>query len=215
MRRAAPTHPGISPTARRWLAVGAVLLSLVVIGLAFAIIGGSVGEVFEEPEETLEILSRLAALLAVSFILLDMLTGSFRPLLTRRFKPARLQSVHTAFGLTGFSLALAHFLLLLPSLGGEWEELNQAFFLLGPVALGLVGVTILTALKPTWWRNSWRKLHLLNYLVFTIAVIHGLAIGEDGTRLATRLIFGSYLALAFAGLLYRIWLTLAERRRDG
>ncbi|MBU1672673.1 MAG: hypothetical protein KKF41_09610 [Actinobacteria bacterium] len=184
-----------------------IALAVVVVLAAFGIVAGRLGELAEEPAEALELLSSVSALLAVSFIFLDMTTGSFRPLLNRVFKPGRLQSAHNAFGLVGFSLALCHFLFLLPAIGEHYEEANRALFFFGPAALVLLALTIVTALLAARLSHSWRVIHLLNYVIFGIAMLHALVIGEDRSTPGMLAFFIAFGTVALAGLIYRLAFT--------
>ncbi len=201
--RAAPAHPDISPAARRWAAVGAIIFCVIVIGLAFAILAEEFGEAFNDVDEAVDFLARLAGLLAVSFIFLEMMTGSFRPLLRRAFEGRTLRVAHVTFGLTGLALAIGHFGMILPNIGEHWGDDNKVLFLFGPIALGLLIITIATALYRTRLRRSWTWLHLLNYLIFTGVVFHGLIIGSEGSELSMRIIFIIFLVCTAAGLAYR------------
>ena len=53
---------------------------------------------------------------------------------------------------------------------------------LGALALDLIVAVVLTSLFRTRMRNrSWRLIHLLSYLAWGIAVVHGVGIGTDMT----------------------------------
>jgi len=67
----------------------------------------------------------------------------------------------------------------------------------------LLLATIRTAMLMRKMPKVWNKVHVFNYAVFIVGIIHGLAIGAQGTILAMRIIFGTYAALALAGLTYR------------
>jgi DMSO/TMAO reductase YedYZ heme-binding membrane subunit len=182
-----------------------VLLAAAVLAAPFGITAHHFGTMFRDPEETLEILGRLSSLIAVSFIFLDMMTGSFRPLLNRVVNPYRLNRAHISFGITGLAFATAHFVLLIPGLGDHYEESNKVLFFAGPVALTLLILTISTALAVKKMPRTWRIIHLINYIIFPLAILHGLTIGEDRSMLAMRLLFYGFLVLAAAGLVYRTW----------
>jgi DMSO/TMAO reductase YedYZ heme-binding membrane subunit len=204
---------GMALSRRQRQVLAAVLLvaAAAVLAAPFALTAHHFNNIFEEPLETLRILSRLAGVLAVSFIFLDMMTGSFRPALNDIFSPSRLQASHAVFGVTGLSLAVAHFLLLAPSLSEEWGESNRVFFIAGAVALALLFVTVFTAIRDRL--GVWRRLHLLNYVIFAGATAHALVIGEDRDMLGLRVVLYWFLALAFTGMVYRgFWYA---RRRTG
>jgi hypothetical protein len=197
----------VQPGVKKALRVLLVMLAVAAVLAAFGIAAGRFGEVFEEPAEAMELLSSLSALLAVSFIFLDMVTGSFRPLLNRVFRQGRLQSAHTFFALAGFSFALVHFLLLLPAIGEHYAEADTTLFFFGPAALGLLALTIVTALLAARLSTGWRVIHLLNYVIFGIALAHGLVIGGDRSTPAMRAVFIAFGAIALAGLVYRLAFT--------
>ena len=148
-------------------------------------------------------MSSLAALLAISFLFLEVMIGSFRPLLVRVFKPARLGRLHIALGLIGLAFALTHFVLLIPKLGEHFSTDNRAFFIAGPIVLVLLIFTISTALMFRRFASLWRPIHLLNYVILVTAIAHGLVIGNDANILALQLLFYGYLTFVFLGLAYR------------
>lgn len=124
-------------------------------------------------KDALASVSDLLALLAVSFIFLDIVTGSFRPLLNKVFDPDRLTVAHIIFGVTGFLLVLAHLSLLLPYISAHYAEANHVLFFFGPLALLLLTLTIGMALFRERLGAIWRRIHFLNYLVFAFAVPTG------------------------------------------
>jgi DMSO/TMAO reductase YedYZ heme-binding membrane subunit len=161
---------------------------------------------FSSGDGAIAILSRLWALLAVSLIFLELMTGSFRPLLLRYFGFFPMRRLHVALGLAGLSFALLHFFFLVPALGEHFSTDNKALFIFGPIVLGVMIVTVGTALLAVMrgmLTSSWGWLHLLNYVIFVMAIAHGLVIGTEGTLLATRVVFGALLAFALAGFVYR------------
>src|SRR5665647_2322344 len=81
-----------------------------------------------------------------SFLFLDVVTGSFRPLLARIFRQPVIYSAHVFFGVAGLSFAVTHFVLLIPHFSEYLEKYNRALILLGAVALVLLPATIVTAL---------------------------------------------------------------------
>ncbi len=193
------TRTGASPAVR----LLALLVVLGVLAVPFALIGSGLSAIGHGKDETLHALLRLAALLAISFIFLQIMTGAFRPQLRHYFNARRLQSAHVAFGVTGFTLAVGHFLLLIPSLWEHWDVLNHGFFVLGPISLGLLLLTVSTALMMRKIPHIWNKIHVINYGIFAVGIVHGMAIGTQGTMLATRIVFGIYAVLVLAGLGYR------------
>jgi len=80
-----------------------------VVAVPFALLGSDLSGIGKGSDETLHTLTHLAALPAISFIFLQIVTGAFRPILRRFYDARTLQSMHVTFGLLGFSFALAHF----------------------------------------------------------------------------------------------------------
>jgi hypothetical protein len=188
---------------KRVIGVLLVIIALAVLAAPFGIIAHHFGDIFKDSESSLDILHSLAALIAISFLFLDIVTGSFRPLLARIFRQPVLYSTHVYFGVAGLSFAVAHFILLIPHFSEYLEKYNRVLILVGALALVLLPATIATALMPRRFSKLWRLFHLANYFIFFIAVIHALAIGENNHMLAFNLLMYGYLAIAVGGLAYR------------
>ncbi|NPV59621.1 MAG: hypothetical protein HPY75_08160 [Actinobacteria bacterium] len=56
---------------------------------------------------------RIMGLYALTLLFLNVATGSFRPLLNGVFKPKLLFRLHNSTGLVGFSMAVAHMILVI------------------------------------------------------------------------------------------------------
>lgn len=145
---------------------------------------------------------RIAALLAFSLIFLDITTGAFRPLFNRIYKAKTVQRSHTAFALAGFALALAHGILATTfGLTG----FKPAAVAIGPVALAVLTVIILTALMRRRFRHVWRWIHRLNYLVFVAILVHAFILGYDvKNSLFLKVFLAVYAAIVVTGLAYRL-----------
>jgi DMSO/TMAO reductase YedYZ heme-binding membrane subunit len=193
----------------------AIVFALAVISVPFALINSGFTMIGMSTDETLHTLLRLCALLGISFLFLQIVTGAFRPALRRVFKPRVLHKVHTAFGIAGLSFILAHFILLIPSIGEHWAALNHGFFVLGPIMLFVLFVTVTTALVlRRMMPNLWNQLHVLNYAIFAVAIVHALGIGTQAGLLATKLILAGYVLIALAGFAYRASSPEWRRRRS-
>ena len=210
----------LSAQKKRIIGLLLAFLSIAVLFTPFGLLAHRFGTIFKNAEDAFAVLSSLAALLAVSFLFLEVMIGSFRPLLIRVFKPASLWRLHIAFGLTGLALVMTHFVLLIPKLGEHFSTDNRVLFIAGPIMLALLIFTITTALMFRRFKSSWRPIHLLNYVILVTAIVHGLVIGDDASMLALRLLFYGYLTFIFLGLVYRAsnprWrqnLRLAVRRK--
>jgi len=180
-----------------------VALALAVLAAPFFILIHQYGKIFSNAENTIAGMASLAALLAVSFLFLEVMIGSFSPLLVRVFNPPRLRRLHIVLGLFGLALALAHFVLLTPKIGEHFSTDNRVFFIAGPIVLVLLIFTIATALMSRKFSRSWRSIHVLNYFILVIAIVHGLVIGDDAGMLALQLLFYGYLTFIFIGFVYR------------
>jgi len=193
----------LSTQKRRITAFLLTALALAVLAAPFGLLAHQYGKIFSTAENALAGMASLAALVAVSFLFLEVMIGSFSPLLVRVFEPVRLRRVHIAIGLIGLALALAHFVLLTPKLGEHSSTDNRVFFIAGPIVLVLLIFTIATALMSRKFSWSWRSIHVLNYFILVIAIVHGLVIGDDAGMLALRLLFYGYLTFIFIGFVYR------------
>ncbi|HJX58926.1 hypothetical protein A2V61_01360 [Candidatus Woesebacteria bacterium RBG_19FT_COMBO_47_8] len=57
----------------------------------------------------------------------------------------------------------------------------EFFYTLGRLSFWLVSAAVLAAKLRTlpWWRENWRKFHILNYAVFLLVAVHSFFIGSD------------------------------------
>ena len=190
--------------AKRFRQGSAILFVLVVLAAPFALINRGFSMLGMGTDETLHTLLRFCALTGISLLFLQILTGAFRPRLSHLFKWGTVQAFHTSTGLLGLAFIVCHFVLMIPSIGEHWAGLNHGFFVLGPIMLLVLITTISTALVlRRTYPGLWSKLHVLNYLVFTVGLIHGMGIGTQGSALSGRIVLGAYLVIGLAGLAYR------------
>ena len=58
---------------------------------------------------------------------------------------------------------------------------TELFYSFGRVAFWMVSAAVLAAKLRTrpWWREYWRKIHILNYLVFIFLAAHSFFVGTD------------------------------------
>jgi methionine sulfoxide reductase heme-binding subunit len=78
---------------------------------------------------------------------------------------------------------------------------------LGAIAFDLLVLTIITSLLRTWIEPTvWKGLHLTSYLIWPVAVIHGLGIGTDDpfTEGWSAFLYLSCTALVVCALGYRV-----------
>jgi predicted ferric reductase len=58
---------------------------------------------------------------------------------------------------------------------------TELFYTFGRVAFWFVSAAVLAAKLRTypWWRENWRKFHILNYIVFFLVAAHSFYVGSD------------------------------------
>lgn len=182
----------------------AAVFALAVLAVPFALINKGFSMLGMGTDETLHTLLRFCGLMGINLLFLQIVTGAFRPVLRRIFRPATVQGFHTAFGLTGLAFVTCHFVFLIPSIGEHWANLNHGFFVLGPIMFLVLLTTIGTALLLRRSHPAiWSRLHVLNYVVFTVALVHAMGIGTQGSTAGGRAVLAVYLAIGVAGLAYR------------
>lgn len=153
---------------------------------------------------------RLAALEAFTLVTANIVIGAFRPALNRLARPRTMHHLHVTVGLAGFAIALAHGAMVVV-FGLAGYKTGPVW--LGPVVLVLLAWAILAALTRRALRRSWRWIHRVNYLIFAVALAHGLILGYDlGQEVLLKICFGIYAAGVVAGLAYRA--ATAVRRRS-
>jgi len=152
---------------------------------------------------------RILALMAFTIIFISIVTGSFRPAFNRIFKPATAQRLHIGIGIAGFLLGLSHgSLVLVFGLAGY----NAFIVSIGPTVLALLVLTMLIAFYRRRFKNSWRWIHRINYLIFGAVFTHGLMLGFDFKSGAfLKILFGIYAGIVVAGLIHR-YMTLRSLR---
>lgn len=148
---------------------------------------------------------RLTALIAYSLIFINILTGTLARHLYRIFSAKRVISVHRFTGIAGFLLALVHGVL---TIAYNYLVGYSAVWILGPVTLGLLALTIAVALHRKRLVRLWRNIHRLNYLVFLLIYVKAMSIGSDlvsssGSAIAMKVIFSVYLGVALGATLIK------------
>ncbi len=148
---------------------------------------------------------RIAAMLAFTFLFLNIVTGALRPRLGRIYGGKNVQRVHVTCGVTGLVLALTHAGLALAYGIMGYQGLAVA---IGLGVLALLAVVVFTALYRKAFGRAWRLIHRLNYLLFLALFVHAVLIGYDLDRYAVIFwLFVLYAAAAAAAQVYRafIW----------
>jgi len=181
------------------LALGMIALPPVVVGLSDT-----------ASADALWTALRLTALEALTFIVGSIFIGAFRPFFVRVGKGRIVQRIHAVAGVAGFCLALAHgFMIIIFGTSGY----TVAAVRIGPVVLVVLVLVIITALTRKRFRETWRWVHRLNYLIFAAVLVHGLILGHDlGSGVFLTVCFGLYAAVVAVGLISRSVSLLGQAR---
>ena len=148
---------------------------------------------------------RLTGLLAFTLIFWNIMTGALSRRFYDLFRAKRVMAFHRVTGMLGFLLALAHGVMIitygyLPGYSRIW--------IIGPIAIALLAVTILAALNRRRLSRVWRNIHRINYAVFLLIYIKAVIIGTDlvspgGSSFALKVVFSAYLGTVVIALLFR------------
>ena len=177
--------------------------------------------------ETWWYLSRASGLVAWALLGVACLWGIL--LVTRMLKPvdrpAWLLDLHRWLGALAVIATAVHVvtLLLNPRLGWGWRELTiphieswhhspRAWGVFAMYALVLVQVTSMMMRRiPRRW---WHGIHLLSYVLFTAATVHGVQAGPDNQNmLVIVVIVGSSAILLFACYVRLAFMRVKQHRR--
>ncbi len=154
---------------------------------------------------------KTSAMLAYALIFQNIMTGSAGLPFYRLYNARYVSRYHIVTGIAGFLLALVHGVLIL--LDRTMASYNKVW-IVGPVALVLLAVTIAAALLRKRYKKAWRRVHQVNYLIFAGLTVKALVIGS-ATRSTPALmaVIYAYTALAALGLCYRLYRYSASRRK--
>jgi DMSO/TMAO reductase YedYZ heme-binding membrane subunit len=147
--------------------------------------------------------AKVFAMLAFAFIFHNIMTGALSRPLYRIFKAKSVQLYHRVSGALGFTLGVLHMLYLLT--GVDVYAYNKAW-IIGPVALVLLAVTMTAALARKKLCKVWRTIHQLNYLIFAGLLVKAFIIGSNlQAYRGLRIVFASYGVMAGLALAYRVY----------
>ena len=125
---------------------------------------------------------RIEGLLAYTLIFMNLVTGPMSRWFYQLFKPKSVQYFHIATGATGFSLALMHGVIVFVM--AHYRD-HPATWLIGPITLGLLIVTMGVAANRKRLPQLWRRVHQLNYVIFAAVFVKALLIGTTVTSGST------------------------------
>jgi len=157
---------------------------------------------------------RIMALEAFTLMFAGIATGSQTRVMYRLFKPKRAYRFHMACGAAGFVLALAHGVIVLSK---RYFRGFSSLWVIGPVVLGLLAVTVFAALDKRRLPRIWRRIHQINYALFIAIFIKAISIGTDiksplGYAVALKVLFITYVVAAALATASRVSRGEAERR---
>jgi predicted ferric reductase len=218
--------PAISPQLLLGLLLGTVVGALAVVALPAWMPGLSASLLSAEPK-AYWYLARSSALAAYGLLWLAMLFGLLMSGRLARLWPGGPTAfeLHQHASLLGLALALFHALILLgdryvtatpaqvlipfaySGFAPLWVGLGQ----LGLYGLALVGLSFYV--RERIGRRAWRLVHALSFVVFALALAHGVMSGSDSEALWARALYwgsgGSVLFLT----IYRVLAARAARAR--
>jgi len=148
----------------------------------------------------LRYISLLFATLGLTFILLQFVLVSRVKILEDGFGLDRMFRWHRVFGRIGLILVLLHAVLIIIFRLEQYGEILFELFLLVGIA-ALLGFIITAGVASTYKKiglayETWRNIHLANYLLFPVAMVHALYQASPGTLLYYFLLLLSVLFLA-------------------
>jgi DMSO/TMAO reductase YedYZ heme-binding membrane subunit len=163
---------------------------------------------------------RILGLEAFTLIFVNIVTGASSRWFYRLFKPGPFRRFHIACGALGFLMALAHGVIVVSK--RYWSGYN-ALWVVGPVTLALLALTVYAALDRKRLKQIWRRIHQINYLIFVAVFVKALIIGSDLTAgqidaVVLKVTFILYAAVATLVTAVRIWnyeVATGRRRRKG
>lgn len=85
---------------------------------------------------------------------------------------------------------------------------TELFYSFGRAAFWMVSAAVLAAKLRTlpWWREYWRKIHILNYLVFIFVVVHSFFVGTDSHSFPFILFYFVSVPVVAGIISYKLWL---------
>jgi sulfoxide reductase heme-binding subunit YedZ len=134
---------------------------------------------------------RACALLGYVAIFLAIISSAYMKQMVRTFGRPFVQ-VHHILSVTGWVLVTLHPLGVAWSLGSprvflpRFESWRMFLQWGGPPAWYLIGVASLAAVLRKTFRDNWRAGHILNYVAFVLATVHGFLLGTDFQHLVVK-----------------------------
>ena len=167
-------------------------------------------------------LQRIVGTVAFTMIFFQIVLGSLMPKLIERLGPWVFK-FHITEGPIAYALIVTHPLLFLTFnffARGVFDPFyvftafcvlcstrTELFYTFGRVGFWLVSAAVLAAFLRTepWWKDHWRKFHILNYFVFFLIAIHSYFIGTDSHFPPFVYFWWFAVAVVSAISLYKLW----------
>jgi DMSO/TMAO reductase YedYZ heme-binding membrane subunit len=131
-----------------------------------------------EMQDTWTAIMRIAGFEALTLIFMNLVTGPLSRWFYMLFNPRRVRLFHISTGAAGFALAVLHGTIVFVM--AHYRDHN-ATWVIGPIALGLLIITISIAVSRKRLPEVWRRIHQLNYVIFTAVFIKAMLIGTNVT----------------------------------
>jgi DMSO/TMAO reductase YedYZ heme-binding membrane subunit len=153
--------------------------------------------------------ARVVALVGFVLMFYQFLLGARLPMMEKFSPRNKLLASHRDLGKIGFLLILVHGLVMLAA---DMIDYGRILFnvpkLLGISALFLLSIAVIASwfFKPLKFQyQTWKKMHLLAYLVFPLAFFHAITLGTTVRGyIAVRIQFVILMFLYTAVVVYRI-----------
>jgi len=168
-------------------------------------------------QDTWTAIMRTSGLLAFTLITMNLVTGPLSKWFYKLFKPKQVYYFHITTGATGFALAVMHGVIVFVM--AHYRD-HPATWLIGPIALGLMIVTMSVAANKKRLPQLWRRIHQLNYLIFAAVFVKAVLIGttltsKSATGTATAIVMSlEALMVVFAtAVRIRSWASARAKRQ--
>ncbi|EKD62501.1 MAG: ferric reductase protein [uncultured bacterium] len=176
-------------------------------------------------------LQRLTGLLAFTLLFFQLVIGSAMPFLRKRLGKWLL-SFHQLEGAFAYVLIVLHPMFFILFNYGLTNKLDpfyvftdfcalcskqiEYFYTFGRVAFWLVTLAVVAAKlrSSLFLRNSWRKLHSLNYLVFFLVAFHAYFVGTDVSKSPFVFVYFLYVTIAAVLVVARCFRLVKDRKQD-
>lgn len=201
----------------RWIDIGVLLASLIIIGLSVAWLfaNGTFSFTLSQDEKLVWHLVRSSGIVAYVLLLASTVWGLFiSSQFVKDWSPGPVSmTLHSTISWLALLLGLGHGLLLMFDDYFTYTLFDVLIPFTGPyrpevVGLGtlafwiIVTVSLSFPLKKRIGHKTWKRIHTLSYAAFGMVSLHGLAAGTDSHLLGFKLLvgFGIILVVLLLGI---------------